>query len=150
MVVSDFAHTENAISLMLEWSHSIPHNKIHVLATAAANRDRSKRRRIGRVLDQYADHIVLTSGIVNDENPDDILQEVLAGIEKHEVTLIINRLDAIKHIIYSAEDNDIILILGIGDYQDLPIGGLRIYYNEIEAIKLAIAHRQMNEALLGL
>ncbi len=139
-VLSDFAHTTRAIT----------HNKIRVLATAAANRDRTKRPLIGQILDQYADYIVLTSGIVEDENPKYILDEVLTGIKEHEVTIIFNRLEALKRIIDTAEENDIILILGIGDYQNLPIGGSRIYYNEIEAIKLLIAHRQMNDALSGL
>ncbi len=150
MVISDFAHTENAILSMLKWAHSLPHQKIRVLATAAANRDRSKRPRIGRTLDQYADQIILTSGIVDYENPTDILHEIINGIEKHNAELIVNRYDAIHHIIQCAGDGDIILILGIGDYQDLPIAGKRIYYNEAEAIKLAIAHRQMNDALIEL
>ena len=71
---------------------------------------------MGAVAAKYSKHIIVTSDNPRFEDPDLIIEEILAGIKNHPSVLVeINRKEAIKKAIKMADENSVVLILGKGD-----------------------------------
>ena len=74
---------------------------------------------MGRIATENTDYVVLTSDNPRTEDPNKILEDILAGVEKDNYTVITDRREAIVYILDMLNDNDTALILGKGheDYQ---------------------------------
>ncbi|NJP40122.1 UDP-N-acetylmuramoyl-L-alanyl-D-glutamate--2,6-diaminopimelate ligase [Oscillospiraceae bacterium HV4-5-C5C] len=144
-VYSDFAHTVQGVEAVLRWVSSVPHHKLWTVVACSARRDEAKRPLIGQLVCRYSDHPVFTTDMLYDENPRQIIAEMGQGLEPDQYLTIINRFEAIRYCIDQAEPNDIIIVLGNGDYLSLPIGDKNIYYNEVELMKLCISERMARQ-----
>lgn len=116
-IIIDYAHTPDGYLKMFEFAKKITdkNNKILVVAGSAGNRDKTKRQIIGKICEENADKIIITEEDPYDENPLDICNEVIKGIEKKEYELILNRSKAIKKAVDLMEEKDTLLILGKGE-----------------------------------
>jgi UDP-N-acetylmuramyl-tripeptide synthetase len=130
-VIIDYAHTDDALKNVLSTLKPLCNGKLRVVFGCGGDRDRTKRPRMAKVAEQFADFIIVTSDNPRTENPNDIIEEIIAGFEKGlpvrstEVrntqyairnTRIIepDRKKAIALAIESAEKDDILLIAGKG------------------------------------
>ncbi|MGI5924177.1 MAG: UDP-N-acetylmuramoyl-L-alanyl-D-glutamate--2,6-diaminopimelate ligase [Lentisphaeria bacterium] len=121
-VFIDYAHTDDALANALGALRALQPKRLTVVFGCGGNRDRSKRPLMGKVANDLADRIVVTSDNPRDEKPGDIIDQILAGINTPaKVRAIGDRREAIFQALDDAEAGDVILIAGKGheDYQEI-------------------------------
>lgn len=113
LVIVDFAHTPDGMQQIL---NSLKEKELLVVFGAGGDRDRSKRPIMGRVAVSHAKKVYVTSDNPRNEDPDEIIKEILAGIEdKSKVYVNANRKEAIKQALQDQTSEEVLLILGKGD-----------------------------------
>ncbi len=113
LVIVDFAHTPDGMQQIL---NSLKEKELLVVFGAGGDRDKSKRPIMGRVASSFAKKIYVTSDNPRSEDPDEIIKEIVSGIqEQHKVIINPNRYEAIAQAISDQKDDEVILILGKGD-----------------------------------
>ncbi len=123
-VVIDFAHTPNALSLLLETMKQETKGRIIHVFGSAGERDRGKREIMGEVSAKYADFIILTAEDPRHESIRKINQQIREGIGKNiKVVEIIERKEAIEYALNEAKKNDLVIITGKGHESSMNIGG---------------------------
>jgi len=135
-VIVDFAHTPNAISVLLQFLR--PHTQgriIHVFGSAGL-RDASKRPLMGQASSKYSDFIILTEEDYRTEDPRQIALSVAQGIKKNvKYETILNREEAIKKALTIAKEKDVVVITGKAHEKSLCRGKIEYPWNDIEAVK---------------
>ncbi|MDD5326888.1 MAG: UDP-N-acetylmuramoyl-L-alanyl-D-glutamate--2,6-diaminopimelate ligase [Phycisphaerae bacterium] len=121
-VLIDYAHTDDALKNVLSTLKPLCKGKLRVALGCGGDRDRTKRPRMAKIAEQLADFVIVTSDNPRTENPQTIIDEIVAGFQNPrspKITVEQDRKKAIELAIASAEKNDIILIAGKGheDYQ---------------------------------
>jgi UDP-N-acetylmuramoyl-L-alanyl-D-glutamate--2,6-diaminopimelate ligase len=106
-VINDFAHTPNSFASVLPEIKKMTQKRLIHVFGAAALRDTYKRPEMGKISDEFADIIVLTSEDPRNEGPDKIMDEISKGIKKHTIEKnlfkITDRKEAINFAISLAE-----------------------------------------------
>lgn len=137
--VVDYAHTpdalENALKTLRETGKD--HELICVFG-CGGNRDKTKRPEMGVIASKYADKVIVTSDNPRFEDPDEIINDIKAGMDikaKAKSLFITDRREAIRTAIMMAYEGAIILIAGKGheDYQI--IGDVKHHFDDKEIIK---------------
>ena len=137
-VIVDFAHTPEAMEKALEAARGCmqPNGKLWAVFGAGGDRDPSKRPMMGRAAAQFADCIVVTSDNPRTENPEKIIDDILAGIQDDKpLYRCADRKNAIQIALQNATDNDLVIIIGKGheDYQIL--GTQKIHFDDREIVR---------------
>ncbi len=128
LVVNDYAHTPDALENILLSLNKIKKRRIIIVFGAGGDRDKTKRPIMGRIAEDLADVIILTSDNPRSEEPEKIIEDICEGIKgKKEIHKIIDRKEAIKKAIEIAETDDIVLIAGKG-HETYQIIGDKIYH----------------------
>ena len=131
-VIVDFAHTPNALESLLSNVKSVITNKIIVVFGAAGERDSTKRPLMGKVADNYASTIILTSEDPKSEATLDIISDISKGINDVFKTIIIpNRKKAIIKALELAEIDDVVIITGKGNEKYEMFNGYIVEHNDI-------------------
>lgn len=144
--IIDYAHTPDAVENVLKTIREIVSTgalaqaspKVIAVVGCGGNRDKGKRPMMASIAKQYADQLILTSDNPRDEEPADILNDMLEGLNEQEkqATLVIeDRRQAIRTACTLAQNNDVILIAGKGheDYQI--IKGVKHHFDDHEEVK---------------
>ncbi len=116
-VLIDYAHTPDALENLLRTAAQIrkKDGRIVLLFGCGGDRDRGKRPVMGRIASLGADHVIVTSDNSRGERPENIIEEILVGIDREKpYTVIIDRKEAIRHAVIGARKNDVILLAGKG------------------------------------
>lgn len=140
--IVDYAHTPDSLENLLKAARPFIQGKMICVFGCGGDRDRTKRRKMGAIAAQLADRVVVTSDNPRTEDPERILQDIVAGIPEsvtHEV--IGDRATAIRTAILSAQPGDGVLIAGKGheDYQIL--GTEKIHFDDREQARDALSQR---------
>lgn len=137
--VVDYAHTPDAIQNVLTGINEIRTGREQVITVVGAggDRDKTKRPEMARQAVKQSDRVILTSDNPRSEEPEQILADMLAGIEaqdRYKVLSIVNRREAIKTACMLARQGDIVLVAGKGheDYQE--IKGIKYHFDDKEVI----------------
>jgi len=143
-VYIDYAHTPDALQKVLECIRAFKSKKqkITLVFGCGGDRDRSKRRLMGQTASRLADFVIVTSDNCRTEKREDIICEILKGIDKERPYKVIeDRKNAIEYAVENAKENDIILLAGKGheDYEIGPFG--KSYFNEKEIAANAVDKR---------
>ncbi|MFA7158656.1 MAG: UDP-N-acetylmuramyl-tripeptide synthetase, partial [Kiritimatiellia bacterium] len=120
-VFVDYAHTEDALRNVLGTLREITSGRLIVVFGCGGNRDRKKRPLMGSVAEQMADYTVLTSDNPRQEEPDSIINQIVAGIkDRSKAEIIPDRYEAIARALSLAEKGDVVLVAGKGheNYQE--------------------------------
>ena len=126
VAVVDYSHTPDALKKALVELNKINKNKLWVVFGCGGDRDKAKRPLMGKIAEDYATKVVVTSDNPRSENPDDIIDDILQGISiKENVTVEEDRKEAIKFALSNSESNDIILIAGKGHETYQEINGVK-------------------------
>jgi len=143
-VVIDYAHTPDALEKALQALRNHCQGELWVVFGCGGDRDIGKRAEMGKVADHRADNIVVTSDNPRTESPEKIIDQVLLGITR-DVSVVVDRRDAIRTAIKDAQPNDVILIAGKGheDYQIL--GAQRLPFSDQAEARLALRSREGGE-----
>lgn len=141
-VIVDYAHTPDSLENLLKAARPFISGKMICVFGCGGDRDRTKRPLMGKIAAQLADVAVVTSDNPRTENPDQILQDVVAGIPDSVQPIIIgDRAQAIATAIKDAQPGDGVLIAGKGheDYQIL--GTEKIHFDDREQARIALGDR---------
>lgn len=140
-VIIDYAHTPDALEKILKAVKDFAKGRVIALFGCGGDRDRTKRPLMGKIAAEYADYLVITSDNPRSEDPDAIIQDILAGLEgcRTPYTAILSRIEAIEFALKNAKKDDIILLAGKGheDYQILSTGKIHLDEREVVADVLA-------------
>ena len=142
--VIDYAHTPDALTNVLSTLHDVLNGsgRIITVVGAGGNRDKGKRPLMAQEAARWSDELVLTSDNPRFEEPDDILNDMIAGLDaealRHTLT-ISDRRQAIRTAIRLAEAGDVILIAGKGheDYQE--VKGIKHHFDDKEEVEKIFA-----------
>jgi len=116
-VLVDYAHTDDALDNVLSTLKPLCKGRLIVLFGCGGDRDKTKRPRMAKAVEKYADAIIVTSDNPRTENPDAIIQEIVAGFvnpASPKIKIEPNRRKAIALAIESAQKNDVVLLAGKG------------------------------------
>jgi UDP-N-acetylmuramoyl-L-alanyl-D-glutamate--2,6-diaminopimelate ligase len=116
-VLVDYAHTDDALKNVLSTLKPLCKGNLRVVFGCGGDRDRTKRPRMAKVVEQLADFVIVTSDNPRTEKPMDIINEIITGFENPgspKVTIEPDRRKAIELVIKSAGKDDIVLIAGKG------------------------------------
>ena len=118
-VFVDYAHTEDALKNVLASLKKVSDARIILVFGCGGDRDKSKRAKMGQVAGELADRIIVTNDNPRTEEPQTIVNEIIAGVGRDNYKVILDRSGAIKEALDSAQAGDIVLIAGKGheDYQ---------------------------------
>ncbi len=138
--IVDYAHTPDAVENVLNTINEIrkPASKVITVVGCGGNRDKGKRPMMASIAKKNSTQLILTSDNPRDEEPKDILSDMIAGLspEEQQQTLVIeDRETAIKTACMLAGKDDVILIAGKGheDYQI--IKGVKHHFDDHEIVK---------------
>ncbi|MBE9137103.1 UDP-N-acetylmuramoyl-L-alanyl-D-glutamate--2,6-diaminopimelate ligase [Nodosilinea sp. LEGE 07088] len=133
-VIVDYAHTPDSLKSSLTAARPFVPGRLICVFGCGGDRDRTKRPQMGRIAYDLADVVVVTSDNPRTEDPERILQDVVAGIPAKlgEDQVVGDRATAIQSAIAMAQPGDGILIAGKGheDYQIL--GTEKIHFDDRE------------------
>jgi len=137
LVIVDFAHTDDGMMQVLD---SMKDRDISVVFGAGGNRDRGKRPRMGKVAATFAKKVYVTSDNPRDEEPEDILKDILSGIKDQSYTrAMVDRAFAIQEALNELEENEVLMILGKGDEDTMEIKGKKIHFDDREIVRALLA-----------
>lgn len=142
-VICDYAHTPDAIENILQSVRTYTEGRLISLFGCGGNRDKTKRPQMARAAAKYSDMLIITSDNPRDENPKDIIDDILAGIEEIDIPYetVVDRRDAIYRALSLARKGDIVVLAGKGheDYQVLA-NDVHIHFDEREIVKEGLKH----------
>lgn len=113
-VLRDYAHTPDALERVLEALRPLTAGRIILVFGAGGDRDRGKRPLMGAIAEQLADVVIVTSDNPRTEDPDAIVQDIVAGMSGARHLAITNRRAAIARALQLATPADIVLLAGKG------------------------------------
>ena len=138
--IVDYAHTPDALENVLNAIHEVLDGKGHVITVCGAggNRDKGKRPLMAQEAAKQSDKVIITSDNPRFEEPQDIINDMLAGLNAQQmkkVLSIADRREAIRTACMLAQKGDVILIAGKGheDYQE--IKGVKHHFDDREEVR---------------
>jgi UDP-N-acetylmuramoyl-L-alanyl-D-glutamate--2,6-diaminopimelate ligase len=138
--IVDYAHTPDALENVLNAIHEVLNGKGKVITVCGAggNRDKGKRPLMAQEAVKQSDKVIITSDNPRFEEPQDIINDMLAGLDQKQmkkVVSIVDRREAIRTACMLAQKGDVILIAGKGheDYQE--IKGVKHHFDDKEVVK---------------
>jgi UDP-N-acetylmuramoyl-L-alanyl-D-glutamate--2,6-diaminopimelate ligase len=136
-VICDYAHTEDALVKILTCIRSFAKRRIICLFGAAGERDADKRPSMGMTAAKHSDFLVITSDNPRFEDPQKIIDEVVAGLPKNSIPYetFADRHKAIEFALSEAEKDDIVLLAGKGHETEQVIGDDEQPFDEREIVK---------------
>lgn len=136
IVVIDYAHTPDALENILKSLKKLKQNRIITVFGAGGNRDKGKRPLMGKVAEKFSDIIILTSDNPRDEEPMEIIKDILEGIkDKSKVFIEEDRKKAIEKALKLAMKNDIVLVAGKGHENYQIIKDQIIHFDDKEVVE---------------
>lgn len=137
--IVDYAHTPDALENILDSINEIrtKNERLITVFGCGGNRDNTKRPEMGKIASRKSTLAIITSDNPRNENPDEIIKEIEAGVEPQnfsKYTSIPDRKEAIKMAIKFAEPKDIILVAGKGHENYQEIKGVKHHFDDKEVI----------------
>ncbi len=139
--IVDYAHTPDALENVLGAIHDVLEGKggkVITVCGAGGHRDKGKRPLMAQEAVRQSDKVILTSDNPRDEDPQAIIDDMMAGLDdaqKKRVLCLCDRREAIRAACMMAEKGDVILVAGKGheDYQE--INGVKHHFDDHEVIR---------------
>ena len=141
-VLVDYAHTQDALSKAIIASKAFTRGEVIVVFGCGGDRDKGKRKEMGRVAIENADFTVITSDNPRTEDPEKIINDIIKGAPSAgSYETITDRREAIAYAINRAKKNDLVLIAGKGheDYQVL--GMTKVHFDDREVAREFLRNR---------
>lgn len=141
--IIDYAHTPDALKNVLETVKEIRSGSEQVitLVGCGGDRDSAKRPIMAAIACEYSNKVILTSDNPRTEDPEEILNQMQAGINPVDVKKVLritDRREAIKIACSFSSKGDIILIAGKGHEKYQEIKGVKHDFDDLEILKETI------------
>ena len=130
----DYAHTPDALSNALQALHlHYPESKLRVVFGCGGDRDKSKRQQMGKIASELAHSIILTNDNPRNELPENIIRDILVGVEiENNTQVILDRKIAINTAITTLNEDEVLLIAGKGHETTQIIGSQVLPFSDME------------------
>lgn len=137
--IVDYAHTPDALKNVLLAIHEVD-GKGHIITVCGAggNRDKGKRPLMAKQAVQLSDKVIITSDNPRFEDPQDIINDMLAGLDAQDlkkVLTIADRKEAIRTACMLAQKQDVVLVAGKGHETYQEIKGVKHHFDDKEVLR---------------
>ncbi|MBI5055967.1 MAG: UDP-N-acetylmuramoyl-L-alanyl-D-glutamate--2,6-diaminopimelate ligase [Nitrospirae bacterium] len=138
LCIVDYAHTDDALRKLIQEARRLTKGRVITVFGCGGNRDKTKRPLMGAAASELSDSVIVTSDNPRNEDPVEIIKDILKGISKNNYSVQPDRELAIKEAVAMAKEGDTLLIAGKGheDYQE--IKGKRHHFSDREVLREAI------------
>lgn len=135
-VIIDYAHTPNALENILTAARDFTGGRLICLFGCGGDRDQTKRPIMGAIAGELADLVVVTSDNPRTEDPEAIIQDILAGMGEGTAALHVepDRRAAIAWALDQGRPGDVIVLAGKGHETYQEIGAVRYHLDEREVV----------------
>ena len=138
--IVDYAHTPDALVNVLDTIHEVLKGKGKVITVVGAggNRDKGKRPLMAKESAKRSDRVIITSDNPRFEEPQDIINDMLAGLDKENAAKVIcnpDRKEAIRSACLMANPGDVILVAGKGHENYQEIKGVKHHFDDKEVLE---------------
>ena len=138
-VFVDYAHTDDALSNVLQTLRETGPARIILVVGCGGNRDKSKRPAMGRVAAKMADHSILTSDNPRKENPEDIIAQIRSGFgDSNNCEVVVDRTEAITRALELAANGDVVLIAGKGHETFQEFASITVPFDDRQVVEKAV------------
>ncbi len=142
--IVDYAHTPDALENVLQTIQQIrkPEQKVITIVGCGGNRDAAKRPVMADIAAKMSDRVILTSDNPRDEDPQEILNQMQAGVKSTDLKKaisVVDRREAIKTAVLLAEADDIILVAGKGHETYQEVKGVRSPFDDKQVLQESFA-----------
>lgn len=137
--IVDYAHTPDALVNVLETIHDVldGNGKVITVVGAGGNRDKGKRPIMAKETAKLSDRLVITSDNPRFEDPQDIINDMMAGLNQEEAArtiCITDRKEAIRTACMMAHKGDVVLVAGKGHETYQEINGVKHHFDDKEVL----------------
>ena len=137
--IVDYAHTPDALANVLNAIHEVLDGKGHVITVCGAggNRDKGKRPLMAQEAVRQSDKVIITSDNPRFEEPQDIINDMLAGLNEQQmrkVISIVDRKEAIRTACMMVQKGDVVLVAGKGHETYQEIKGVKHHFDDKEVL----------------
>ncbi len=144
--IVDYAHTPDALKNVLTAIENLRNGNTRIITVVGAggNRDAGKRPVMGRVAADLSQQVILTSDNPRYEKPEEIIDEMIAGVpedKRNDVLAIPDRREAIKTAVMLAREGDIVLVAGKGHETYQEIEGKKYPFDDREILQGLLTHK---------
>ncbi|MBX3243484.1 MAG: UDP-N-acetylmuramoyl-L-alanyl-D-glutamate--2,6-diaminopimelate ligase [Acidobacteria bacterium] len=143
-VIVDYAHTDDALLNTLKTARALTEGRVITVFGCGGDRDKTKRKPMGRIAGDYSELAILTSDNPRTEDPMKIIADVEAGVKETdtEAFIIPDRREAINTAIKNAKTGDVVIIAGKGHETYQIIGDEKFDFDDREVAKAALKTRE--------
>lgn len=136
-IIIDYAHSPDAIENILSSVRQFAKGRVIALFGCGGDRDKTKRPLMAQKAAENADYLIITSDNPRTENPNEIIEDIIPGINGKGTScaIISDRTQAIDYAIKNAREGDVIVLCGKGHETYQIIGDEKIHYDEREIVK---------------
>lgn len=137
-VYVDYAHTPDALTRVLASARALTAGRVICVFGCGGDRDRGKRPEMGRAVAAGADVVIVTSDNPRGEDPQQIIDDTLAGIDGPSQA-ILDRREAIAAALHAATAGDIVVVAGKGHEQGQTIAGVTHPFDDATVVRELLA-----------
>ena len=128
IIIIDYAHSPDAVKKVLEALKD--KGNVTTIIGCGGNRDRSKRKEMGKIATKYSNYVIFTADNPRDEEIEDIIIDMIQNVDSFNYEIELNRKNAIIKGIQRLEKNDILLVLGKGHEEYQEIKGVKYPFSD--------------------
>ena len=151
-VIIDYAHTPDAYEKVLFNIKELNLNfkNLYVLFGTGGDRDKSKRKKMGSIVETFATHAFIVPDNPRTEDQVAIFKDIKSGFKKNNFTLFYDRDLGVKTVIGNSKESDVVVILGKGRENYQMIGNKKVYQSDLDIIKelpmrIDIVHQKFSQ-----
>lgn len=143
-VLIDYAHTPDALENVLKTVRETASGRVVALFGCGGDRDRTKRPIMGKIGTELSDFAIITSDNPRTENPEAIIEDIVAGIEvrRARYRVIVDRAEAIEWAIENHRPGDVIVLAGKGHETYQEINHVKHHMDEREIVAAILEKRK--------
>ncbi len=134
-VLRDYAHTPDAYQRVFSMLRPLVSGRLYILFGCGGERDSGKRPIMGQIAAEYADRVIVTSDNPRRENPEKIMDDIVAGMPPGSYDRIFDREEAIAHALQLAKPGDMVLLVGKGHETYQIEGTTKRHFDEREIVQ---------------
>jgi UDP-N-acetylmuramoyl-L-alanyl-D-glutamate--2,6-diaminopimelate ligase len=139
-IIVDFAHTPDALENICRGiREAFPTHRLKVLFGCGGDRDRTKRPQMGKIAEILSDEVYLTSDNPRSEDPEQIINDIMAGMSSDKIHRIVERPKAVSQAFEELKDHEVLLLAGKGHEDYILIQGVKHPYSDIDEVEKFLA-----------
>jgi UDP-N-acetylmuramoyl-L-alanyl-D-glutamate--2,6-diaminopimelate ligase len=148
-VFVDYAHTDDALINVMKTLRELSPRRLIVVFGCGGNRDKAKRPKMAAAVDELADWGIITSDNPRKEEPEAIIEDIVAGYRGRNYEVVVDRREAIFRAVAMAQPRDIVLLAGKGHeaYQEfadhtVPFDDVHTAIEAVEATPVEVGYKK--------